>query len=43
MSDECRMNVELMSDEEELIRPQRIDIRIVNKRNMSDVGRNRQK
>ena len=43
MLDLCRMNVELMSDEEEPIRPQRIDIRIVNKHNMSDVGRNRQK
>ena len=41
MSDECRMNVEFMSDEEESIQPQPIDIRIVNKRIISDVGRNR--
>ena len=40
MSDKCRMNVGLMSDGEEAILPQSIDIRIVNKRIMSDVGRN---
>ena len=37
------MNVGLMSDGEEAILPQSIDIRIVNKRIMSDVGRNLKK